>query len=85
MVEPTLPQSLLDAFAGVCDSRERVRWLSSLRITDFLLRGGSVPGDLRDGVIGGLRCIMDSDANSELHLFSCMALMLLGQTDAEPH
>ena len=85
MVEPLLTQSVLDAFAGVRDSSERVQWQSLLRLTDFLLRGGSAPNHLRDGVVDGLRCIMDSDADSERHLFSCMSLMLLGQTDAEPH
>ena len=85
MVEPSVTQLLLDAFDGVSDSRERVQWLSSLRLTDFLLRGGVVPDGFRDDVIDGLRDIMDSDADSERHLFSCMSLMLLGQTDAELH
>ena len=85
MVEPLVTQPILDAFAGVCDSRERVQWLSSLQLTDFLLRGGKVPDDLRDGVTDGLLSIMESDADSERHLFSCMSLMLLGQTDAEGH
>ena len=85
MIEPSVTQPLIDAFARVRDSRQHVQWLSSLQLADFLLRGGTVPDDLLNGVIEGLRSIMDSDADSERHLFSCMSLMLLGQTDAERH
>ena len=85
MVEPSVTQTLLDAFAGVRDDRERVQWLSSLRLTDFLLSGGDAPDNHLENVVDGLRRISQSDSDSETHLFSCMSLMLLGHSDAEPH
>ena len=85
MVEPSVTQTLLDAFAGVRDDRERVQWLSLLRLTDFLLSGGAVPDNHLENVVDGLRRISQSDSDSETHLFSCMSLMLLGHSDAEPH
>lgn len=84
MVEPSVTQLLLDAFAGVCDKREQVQWLSSLRLTDFLLRGGTIPDDHLDNVVASLCRIAQSDTDSETHLFSCMSLMLLGHSDVEP-
>lgn len=72
-----------EAMTGICDSCASVQWLSALRIADHLKRGGVIPNESQDSVLLGLKSIANKDADSEAHLFACISLMLLGESEAE--